>query len=82
MMMRKAGILDEVRRLPSQERMDVLEGIVEFVELVIPPLSPGQEQGLIEAVEEADPGDLVDGADALAGLRRRVRGAVPTGALL
>jgi hypothetical protein len=71
-MTRKDQILDEVRRLPAQERMDVLEGVLE---LVVPPLSSVQEQGLGEAIDEADRGELVDGAEAIARQRRRVRGA-------
>jgi hypothetical protein len=56
--------------------MDVLEGVLE---LVVPPLSAEQaaeqEQGLGEAIDEADRGDLVDGSEAIAKQRRRVRGA-------
>jgi hypothetical protein len=71
-MMHKDQILEEVRRLPAQERMDVLEGVLE---LVVPSLSAEQEQGLVEAIDEADRGELVDGSEAIAGQRRRVRGA-------
>jgi hypothetical protein len=71
-MMRKDQILDEVRRLPAQERMDVLEGVLE---LVVPPASAEQEQGLVEALDEADRGELVDGPEAIAKRRRRVLGA-------
>ena len=71
-MTRAQQILDEVRSLPTEERMDVLQGVVD---LVAPPLSPEQEQGLREAIDEADRGELVDGADALAAQRRRLRGA-------
>jgi hypothetical protein len=71
-MMRKDQILDEVRRLPAQERMAVLEGVLE---LVVPPGSAEQEQGLVEALDEADRGELVDGPEAIAKQRRRVLGA-------
>jgi hypothetical protein len=71
-MMRKDQILDEVRRLPAQERMDVLEGVLE---LVVPSVSAEQEQGLVEALDEADRGELVDGPEAIAKQRRRVLGA-------
>lgn len=71
-MTRKEQILDEVRRMPTQERMDVLEGVLD---LVVPALSAEQEQGLVDAVEEADRGDLVDGSGAIAKQRQRLRGA-------
>lgn len=71
-MTRTEQILDEVRRLPVQERMDVLQGVVD---LVAPPLTPEQEKGLSDAIDEADRGELVDGAAALAEQRRRLRGA-------
>jgi hypothetical protein len=71
-MTRKDQILDEVRRLPAQERTDVLEGVLEFV---VPPLSAEQEQGLMEAMGAADRGELVDGTEAIAKQRRRVRAA-------
>jgi hypothetical protein len=67
--MREDQILDEVRRLPAQERMDVLEGVLE---LVVPPVSAEQEQGLVKALDEADRGELVDGPEAIAKQRRRV----------
>lgn len=66
------GDPDEVRHLPAQERMDVLEGVLE---LVVPPVSAEQEQGLVDALDEADRGELVDGPEAIANQRRRVRGA-------
>jgi len=69
--MRKDEILDEVRRLPAEERMDVLEGIME---LVAPSLSPEEEQGVAEAIDEAERGELVDGPEAIARQRLRVRG--------
>ncbi len=71
-MMRKDQILDEVRRLPAQERMDVLEGVLE---LVVSSVSAEQEQGLVDALDEADRGELVDGPEAIAKQRRRVLGA-------
>ena len=52
--------------------MDVLQGVVD---LVAPTLSPEQEQGLVDAIDEADRGDMVDGAAAFAKLRGRVRDA-------
>ena len=69
-MSRAQQILEEVRRLPDEERMEVLRGVVE---LVAPPLSPDEEKGLADAIDEADRGDVVDGAAALAELRRRAR---------
>ncbi len=68
--MRKDEILAEVRRLPAGDRMDVLESILE---LVAPPLSAAEEQGLAEAIDEADRGDLVAGPEAIAKQRRRLR---------
>jgi hypothetical protein len=63
-------ILEDVRRLPAEERMEVLRGVVE---LLAPSLSSRQEQGMADAIDEADRGDLVDGATAFAKLRGRVR---------
>jgi len=71
-MTRRDQILEEVRRLSAPERMDVLEGVLE---LVVPSLSAQQEQGLIEALDEADRGELVDGPEAIAKQRRRIHGA-------
>ncbi len=71
-MTRAEQILDEVRRLPTEERMDVLQGVVDLVAI---PLSPEQEKGLSDAIDEADRGELVDGAAALAAMRRRLHGA-------
>ena len=51
--------------------MDVLLGIVD---LVAPTLSPEQEKGLVDAMDEADR-DLMDGVAAFAKLRGRVRDA-------
>ena len=69
-MTRAQQILDEVRRLPTAEQLDVLQGVVG---LVAPPLSPEQEKGLADALDEVDTGNLVDGAAAFAKLRGRVR---------
>jgi hypothetical protein len=69
-MTRAQRILDEVRQLPTEERLDVLQGVVD---LVAPPLSPEQEQGLADALDEADRGQMVDGAEAFANLRQRLR---------
>jgi hypothetical protein len=71
-MTRAQRILDEVRSLPTEERMDVLHGLVD---LVAPPLSAEQEQGLTDALDEADRGELADGATALGNARRRIRDA-------
>ena len=71
-MTRAQQILDEVRRLPTEERMDVLQGIVDLVAWT---LSPEQERSLVDAIDEADRGDLVDGVAAFATLRGRVRDA-------
>jgi hypothetical protein len=70
-MTRAEQILDEVRRLPTEERMDVLQGVVD---LVAAPLSPEQEKGLSDAIDEADRGELVDGPTALGEMRRRLNG--------
>jgi hypothetical protein len=67
-MTRAQRILDEVRRLPTEERMDVLQGLVD---LVAPPLSAEHEQGLIDALDEADRGEVVDGTEAFAKQRQR-----------
>jgi hypothetical protein len=71
-MTRAEQILEEVRRLPAEERMEVLRGVIE---LVAPPLTPDEEKGLANAIDDAGRGDLVDGAAALAKLRGRVRDA-------
>jgi hypothetical protein len=71
-MTRAQRILDEVRRLPTEERMEVLQGVVD---LVAPAISPGQENGLVDAIDEADRGDLVDGPAAFGRLRGRARDA-------
>jgi hypothetical protein len=67
--MHKDEILAEVRRLPAEDRMDVLEGILE---LIAPPLSADGEQGLVEAIDQAERGELIDGAEAFAKQRRRL----------
>jgi hypothetical protein len=69
-MTRTQEILEEVRRLRAEEQMEVLRGVIE---LAAPSLSPNEEQGLADAIDEADRGDLVDGASALAKLRGRAR---------
>ena len=71
-MTRAQRILDQVRRLPTEERMDVLQGVVD---LVAPPLSHEQQKGMVDAIDEADRGDLVDGVAAFTKLRGRVRDA-------
>lgn len=71
-MTRKEQIIDEVRRLPAPDRMEIVQ---DLLELVAPPLSAEQEQGLAEAIDEADRGELVDGSETFAQQRRRVRGA-------
>jgi hypothetical protein len=71
-MTRKEQIIDEVRRLPAPDRMEIVQGLLD---LVAPPLSAEQEQGLAEAIDEADRGELVDGSEAFAQQRRRIRGA-------
>ena len=67
-MTRAQRILDEVRRLPTEERMDVLQGVVD---LGAPALSPEQEEGLVDAIDEADKGALMDGAAAFVDLLSR-----------
>jgi hypothetical protein len=69
---RAQKIVDEVRQLPADERMDVLRGVVG---LVVPSLSAEQEDGIAEALDEADRGETVDGPAALAAARKRARGA-------
>jgi hypothetical protein len=71
-MTRAQQILEEVRQLPADERMDVLRGVVG---LVAPSLSAEQEDGIAEALAEADRGEMVDGGTALAAARKRARGA-------
>ena len=71
-MKRAQRILDEVRSLPTEERMDVLHGLVD---LVAAPLSGEQDKGLSDAIDEADRGELADGATALGNARRRIRDA-------
>jgi hypothetical protein len=68
---RAQRILEEVRQLSTEERMDVLRGVVGLVE---PSLSAEQESGIAEALDEADGGEMVDGPAALEAARRRARG--------
>jgi hypothetical protein len=42
---------------------------------IAPDLSADEEKGLIEALDEADRGDVIDGPAAIAEQKRRVRGA-------
>ena len=70
-MTRAEQILDEVRRLPTEERMDVLQGVVDLVAV---PLSPEEEKGLSDAIDEADRGELADGPTAFMEMRRRLNG--------
>jgi hypothetical protein len=70
--LRAQRILDEARRLPTEERMFVLQGVVD---MVAPALSREEEKGLADAIDEADKGKLLDRAAALAKLRGRVRDA-------
>jgi hypothetical protein len=74
-MTRKEQIIDEVRRLPAPDRMEIVQGLLD---LVAPPLSAEQEQGLAVAIDEADRGELVDGSEAFAQQRRRIRSAQTT----
>jgi hypothetical protein len=71
---RAQQILEEVRQLPADERMDVLRGVLG---LVAPSLSAEQENGIAEAFDEAERGETVDGVAALAAARKR--GSVPPG---
>jgi hypothetical protein len=68
-MTRKEQIIDEVRRLPAPDRMEIVQSLLD---LVAPPLPAEQEQGLAEAIDEAATGELVDGAEAFAQQRRRI----------
>ena len=67
----KAEILEEVRRLPQQEQIDVLQGIVQ---MVAPTLSAEEDEGLGTAIDDADAADLEVGPTAMAKLRRRALG--------
>ena len=56
------------------DRMGVMTRAQQIVvDLVAPALSPEQEKGLVDALDEADKGDLVDGAAAFAKQRERIR---------
>ena len=68
-------IVEEVRQLPAHDRMDVLRGVVG---LVAPALSAEQENGIAEALDEAERGETVDGVAGLATARKR--GSVLPGA--
>jgi hypothetical protein len=68
--MTKEQIFDEVRRLPREEQVDVLQRLVE---MVAPALTAAEERGLAEALDEADRGDVVDGAETFKKLRAHVR---------
>ena len=48
---RAQQILEEVRRLPAEERIEVLRGVVE---LVAPLPFPDDEEGLADAIDEVD----------------------------
>ena len=71
MPMVKAQILEEVQRLPQQEQIDVLWGIVQ---MVAPTLSAEEDAGLGTAIDEAHAGDFVGGPMAMARLRSQVCG--------
>jgi hypothetical protein len=43
------------------------------VDLVAPTLSPEQEQVLVDALDKADRGEVVDGTEAFAKQRQRLR---------
>ena len=68
--MTKDQLLDEVRRLRHDEQVEVLECLAE---MVASPLSEEEERGLADALDEADRGDLVDGATAFKAIRDRSR---------
>ena len=69
--MTKEQICDEVQRLPHDEQMAVLQRLVE---IVAPPLTAAEEQGLEDALDEADRGDVIDGPEVFAKLRAHLRG--------
>ena len=56
----------------DKKRTDVLEGVAHAV---APPLSPDQERGLADPIDEADRNELVDGATVFANLRTLLRDA-------
>jgi hypothetical protein len=69
--MTKEQVLDEVRRLGRDEQVEVLERLAE---MVASPLTEDEERGIAEALDEADRGDLVDGAAAFNAIRGRSTG--------
>jgi hypothetical protein len=69
--MNKEQIFEEMRRLPREEQMDVLQRLVD---IVAPPLTVAEERGLAEALDEAERGEIVDGPEAFEQLRAGVRG--------
>ena len=68
-MARKDRRLEKERPLPAQERKDALEAVLDPA---VPRLPAEQERGLMEALDEADRGELVDGPEAIAKQRRRI----------
>jgi hypothetical protein len=56
----------------DRTRTDVLASVAH---LVAPALSPDQERGLADAIDEADQNELVDGGTVFANLRALLRGA-------
>jgi hypothetical protein len=54
----KDQILSELRRLRRNEQVEVLERLAE---VVAAPLSQEEERGLVEAIDETEQGELVDG---------------------
>jgi hypothetical protein len=69
--MTKEQVLDEVRRLGRDDQMEVLERLVD---MVARPLTQEEERGIVEALDEADRGELVDGPAAFEAIRRGTRG--------
>jgi hypothetical protein len=69
---RAQWILDQVRRLPTESAWTSSKASSIWWR---PTLSPEQDNGLVDAIDEADGGDLVDGVAAFAKLRGRVRDA-------
>jgi len=69
--MTKEQVLDEVRRLGRDDQMEVLERLVD---LVARPLTQEEERGIVEALDEADRGELVDGPAAFEAIRSGTRG--------
>jgi hypothetical protein len=68
--MTKEPILDEVPRAPHEEQLDVLQRLVD---MVAPPLTADQEQGIADALDEAEAGGLVDGPEAFERVRASIR---------